>query len=259
MIHAPKFSPYQNGLAERSTRSLEIAVKNIITATKAKCPTQEISTQAVIAKNHVPRAAPGLSPALAMTGRCDILAGHGRIAFNRDPEKCDSLLRMNNSMSNILHARNAIITADATNAIKTMLSRKSPDRYMIHFFPGASVQIAMNHMWAGTFRVVCALGSNSILERASRLFKWPKCKTRLIHDMETERFDATVIPQDVEPTSHSSQSGGKVARNDPPEGSANDGKLDSSIPPLLVPFLPEHSASSHPMVGKPDVIQFAQP
>ena len=108
--------------------------------------------------------------------------------------KCDSLLQMNNSMSNISNSRNAIITADATHAIKTMLSRKSPDRYAIHFFPVESVQISMNHSRTGTYRAVAVMDSNLILERTDRLYKWPKCKTRTIHDMETERFGATVIP-----------------------------------------------------------------
>ena len=44
MIRAPAFTPNQNVLAERSTRLLEIAVKNIISGTKAICPSREIST-----------------------------------------------------------------------------------------------------------------------------------------------------------------------------------------------------------------------
>ena len=67
----------------------------------------------------------GVSPALAMTGRCDILPGYGRAAVIHDPEQSDSLLRANNSMSTILNARNAIIDADAINDIKTMLTRKN--------------------------------------------------------------------------------------------------------------------------------------
>ena len=35
MIHAPQFAPQQNGMAERSTRSLKIAAKHIISATHA--------------------------------------------------------------------------------------------------------------------------------------------------------------------------------------------------------------------------------
>ena len=171
MIHAPKFSPNQNGLAERSTRSLEIAVKNLITATQALAPTQEILTQAVIAKNHVPHAVTGIPPAMAMTGRCDILDGHGQTAFTHDPNASDSLIRTTNNLNNILNARNAIIAADASYAIKTMLSRKSPDRCMTHFAPGVSVQIAMKQSWIGTYRVVSVLDSNLVLERANRIFK----------------------------------------------------------------------------------------
>ena len=73
MIHAPQFASHQNGLAERSARSLEISAKRIISATCENCTTQEILTQSVISKNHVPHAVTGLSPELAMTGRCEIL------------------------------------------------------------------------------------------------------------------------------------------------------------------------------------------
>ena len=178
MIHAPQNAPHQNGLAERSTRSLEIAVKHIISATNAKAPCQEILTQAVIAKNHVPHAVTGVPPALAMTGRCDILPGYSQTAFAHDPDQADSLTRVGNSLSTILNARNAIIIADAKYPIKTVLARKSPARYKSHFYPGASVQIAMNHSWVGTYRVASVLDSNLILGRSERLFKWPECKTR---------------------------------------------------------------------------------
>ena len=197
MIRAPKFHPNQNGMAERSTRSLKIAVKNLIAATQALAPTQEILTQAVIAKNHVPHAVTGVPPAMAMTGRCDILAGHGMAAFTHDPNASDSLGRSTNNLSNILNARNAIIMADASYAIKTMLSRKPPGRFMTHFTPGAAVQIATKQSWIGTYRVVSVLGSSLVLERANRIFKWPKCKTRVIHDLENERFGSTVVNPDT--------------------------------------------------------------
>ena len=222
MIHAPKYAPYQNGIAERSTRSLKIAVENIITATNALAPSQEILTQAVIAKNHVPHAVTGIPPALAMTGRCDFLSGCGQTAFAHDPDKVDSLSRINNSLVTILNARNAIITADANHAIKTMLGRKAPDRFNIYFYPGASVQIAMNQSWVGTYRVVAVMDSNLVLGRATRLFKWPKCKTRMIHDAETERFDATIIPPSNENVNKIPKTDDSNTGADPSVGSSND-------------------------------------
>ena len=133
MIQAPQFTPQQNGLAERAVRSFKIAVKNIFAATKDACPCQEILTQAVIAKNHVPHTTTGLPPALAMTGRCDILAGFSHTAFNHDPEIADSVMKANNGMRTIMNARNAIIFADAKNAVRTMISRKAPDRFWVIF------------------------------------------------------------------------------------------------------------------------------
>ena len=110
-----------------------------------------------------------------MTGRCDILSGYSHTASVHAPEQADSLLKVNNSPVAILNARNAIIADGANNAIKTMLNRISPDRYKIHFCPGASVEIAMNHSRVGTYRLVSVLGRNLILARDARLFKWPKC------------------------------------------------------------------------------------
>ena len=68
---------------------------------------------------------------------------------------------------------------------------------MTHFSPGFSVQIAMNQSWVGTYRVVSVLDSNLVLERRSKIPKWPKCKTRVIHDMEAERFDSTIVDSGV--------------------------------------------------------------
>ena len=224
MIHAPRFAPHQNGIAERSTRSLKIAVGNLTTATNTTDPAQDISTQSAIAKNHVPHSVTGIPPAMAMTGRCDILAGHGYTALTHDPNAFDSLIRVTNNMNNILNARNAIIVADASYAIKTMLSRKSPDRFMTHFVPGVAVQIAIKQTWVGTYRVVSVLGSNLILDRANKLFKWPKNKTRVIHELEGERFDhAVIVTGKKDPTR-------EVANLPPPLGGEQPASSSSNIP-----------------------------
>ena len=126
MIRAPTQSPHQNGLDGRSVRSLAPAARNIIHATDAKCPSQEVLTQAAIAENHVPRAKTGIPPALAMTGQCDVFAGRAFTAFNRDPKIADSLFRVMNTMSSVMNARNALIFNDANGAIRKMLSLTSP-------------------------------------------------------------------------------------------------------------------------------------
>ena len=129
-----------------------------------------------------------------MAGRCDILAGYGRAAFTREPAQSDPLWRVANNLHNILNARNAISVSDSSQAIKTTLARKSLGGFTTHFSPGASLRISPNHSRTGEYRVVSLLDSNLVLGRAIRLFKWPKCKTRSIHDMPNGRFDATKIP-----------------------------------------------------------------
>ena len=257
MIHAPQFPSHQNGSDERSTRSLKIAIKNIISATGALGPSQEIVTQAVIAKNHVPHAVTGLPPALVMTGRGDFLPGHGRAAFTHGPEQHDAITRVNNSTSVILNARNAIITADSNYAIKTMLNRKSPGRFMSHFFPGASVQIAMNNSRVGTYRVVSVIDSNLALGRSNRIFKRPKCKTRMIHDFETERFDATAIPAaDDHPVNESDIDPLKGA-NDQSVGSSNDTGINVGVLPPEMSHMDELVGAS--VKNDASAIQFSQP
>ena len=79
------------------------------------------------------------------------------------------MMRVGNSTIAILNARNAIITADANNAIKTSMARKPPDRYMIHFPPGASVHIDPTQSRNGTYRVLSVLGSNLAMRLDRRL------------------------------------------------------------------------------------------
>ena len=154
--------------------------------------TQAIVTQAVIAKNHVPHSITGIPPALATTGRCDILAGYSVTGFNREPDISDSVVRQCNSLKNIMNARDAIILADAENAADSLLRHKPPDRAN-QFSPlGASVQICKNDKWIGTFRVVAVIRSNLVVERAGELLKWPQCKCRLIYETPMERMDLAV-------------------------------------------------------------------
>ena len=136
MIRAPpKFTAKQNWLEERAVRSFKIAVKkNIADAPKYSRPCREILTHASIDTHHLPHSATGIPPALAMTGRCDISSGYPHTAFNHDPEIAESVMEINNNVRNITNARNAIVFADAHRAVRTMMSRKAPDRPMSHFF-----------------------------------------------------------------------------------------------------------------------------
>ena len=118
-IRAPVRTPHQNGLAERTVRSLKAAVQSIVQNENHSQPSQALLTLAVIAKNHAPHAVTGLPPAFAMTGRCDILSGSSTSIWEHDPMNHDSLIPQMNSLRKILEARNAIIQADSTHAIQT--------------------------------------------------------------------------------------------------------------------------------------------
>ena len=103
---------------------IEVGRGNIIHAMGAKCPSHDILTQSVFAKKHVPRATTGNPPALAMTGRRDMMAGRAFAAFNHDPEDADSLLRVNNTMRTIMTARKALIFNDENASVRTMFPPK---------------------------------------------------------------------------------------------------------------------------------------
>ena len=166
---------------------------NIFPATKNARPCQEILTRSAIAENHAPHTTTGLPPALAMTGRCDILAGYSHTAFNHDPEIADPVMKVINITRNITHARNAIISADANCAVRTMLPRKAPGLFSSHFCWRVSAN-RFRKSRTGNYLVSAAMDSNLISERAGRVSKWPKCKSRLIHDDSLDRFDSVKLP-----------------------------------------------------------------
>ena len=111
-------------------RSFKIDVKNIFFDTESACPRQEILTRAAIAKNQGPRATTGFPPALAMAGRCGVLAGNSQTAFNHDPEIDDSIMEINNNMRNIANERNAIISPKQI----TPFAPCYPDRHLVYFW-----------------------------------------------------------------------------------------------------------------------------
>ena len=68
-IRAPVRESHQNGLADRTVRSLKAAVRSIVRNDQYSQPSQALLTLAAIAENHAPRAVAGLPPAFATTGR----------------------------------------------------------------------------------------------------------------------------------------------------------------------------------------------
>ena len=194
MNQAPQFTPQQNGLADRAIRSFKISLRNIFAATENARLCQGIPTQSVIAKNHGPGDTTGFPPALDMAGRCDVLAGYSHTAFNRDDEIDDSVTKVNSNMRNIMNARSAAISPEEKRARRAQCFQERPMPISESFFVAPSVQIALDKSWTCDYRVLAVMGINLILERAGRVFKLPKCKSRLIHDDSMDLFDSTVIP-----------------------------------------------------------------
>ena len=128
LVAAPVRTQSQNGLAGRNARSIKTAVRNLLAAESYPKPEQRIVTLAVIAKNHAPHSLTGLPPALAMLGRCDLLAGIAQTAFNHNPDSSGPTMRQMNTLRNITNARNAIIHAEANRLIETCAGRPLTDR-----------------------------------------------------------------------------------------------------------------------------------
>ena len=140
LAHAPKAAPYQNGLAERVARSLKDALEAIL-AEEGTTPSQQNSTQDVMARNHVPHSATGVLPALAITGRCDILAGRAATACSYNRDAMDPEIQQENAMRNILNARTAVMVADAQRALNTCLQRNLPGQSNDLYPVGSPAQI----------------------------------------------------------------------------------------------------------------------
>ena len=138
-IKAPTKMSHQNGLAERSVRSLKAATQSIALNEGHLELTQNTITLAVIAKNHAPHSVTGLPPAFAMTGRCDIGSGAAKCTWEHDPLSHDSLIPQTNAVRKILDARNTIMRRDAEYAVKTSLNHNLPDGKGAFFPIGSSV------------------------------------------------------------------------------------------------------------------------
>ena len=127
-----------------------------------------------IARNHTPHTIAGIRPALAMTGRTDMLAVCGAKIWYNDPESVgDVAAREQNSMRNIPNARNAAIAASSRHALETLLSRNLPGR----------------GKWVGACRVVAQAASNSVVEQGRRVRKWPKVKCRFFETQNDGKLD----------------------------------------------------------------------
>ena len=164
-IRAPVRAPHQNGLEERTARSLKADVQSIVQNDRYSHPSQALLTLAVISENRTPHSATGLPPAFAMAGRCDVLSGAITCMWEHGHLSHDSLIPQMNSLRKILEARNSVIHADSANAIRTCLNRNLIDRAQEHFPIEASVQIAVDSQWIDTFRVIAHSAGNTMIER----------------------------------------------------------------------------------------------
>ena len=190
IAHAPKTAPQQNGLAERAVRSIKTATRQLMSGPNM-APSQTILTQVTMARNHVPHTVTGIPPALAMTGRADLLAGHASTAWNHDPQSIDPAVRQTNAMRNIPNARSALIRADAERALVTCANRNLPGRSQEFRPVGSSVQIALRGNWVGTYRVIGHSSINLIIERGKKVLKRLKYKARLIPSQPEEGLEGT--------------------------------------------------------------------
>ena len=194
-IKAPTKMSHQNGLAERSVRTLKAAIQSIAINEGHMELNQNTITLAVIAKNHAPHAVTGLPPAFAMTGRCDIASGAATCTWEHDPLSHDALIPQVNAVRKIIEARNEIMRKDAEHAVKTSLNHNLPDGKG-QFIPiGSSVQIAVGKDWIGTFRVIAHSAGNLLVERGNKILKWPRCRTRLMNQECNDSMDNIPMPQ----------------------------------------------------------------
>ena len=194
-IKAPTKMSHQNGLAERSVRSLKAAIQSIAINEGNLELTQNTITLAVIAKNHAPHAVAGLPPAFAMTGRCDVASGAATCTWEHDPLSHDSLIPQMNAVRKIMDARNAIMRRDAEHAIKMSLGHNLPGGEGDFFPIGSSVQIAVDKDWIGTFRVIAHSAGNLLVERGNKILKWPRCRTRLANQECDDVMDNIPMPR----------------------------------------------------------------
>ena len=172
LIAAPQREYRQNGLPERSSRSLKTATKATTTDGNAEHG-QNAPTQASIARNHGQRSTAGIPPALSMTGRADLLSGCAASIWNRDPSDDESLVvKQQQALGNITDARNASISGYSKQALRRAISRNLPDRASIHIPIGAGAKIADRGKWICEYRAIALSAGNVIVERGSHQLKW---------------------------------------------------------------------------------------
>ena len=178
LVQDPKETPHQNGLFGSVVCPIGISPMQVLLDMSLH-PPQSLLTQVAMTRNHVPHTATGILPEIAMTGRCELLAGHAATAWNHDPLSVDPAVRHVNSIRNIPNARNAIVTEDARRAPITCADRNLPDRSHEFAPVGFSVQIALRGERGGSYRVVGRSGSDIIAGKGRKVFKWQKYKVRL--------------------------------------------------------------------------------
>ena len=121
-----------------------------------------------MARNDFPHTAAGIPPALAMTWRCGLLAGHASGARPHDPEGNDPAAAHSDEMRHILKARTAVMQADAQRTLAACVNRNLPDRSKLFYPANDTVCVAILGAWIGAWRAIGHTGSKLILEMGEK-------------------------------------------------------------------------------------------
>ena len=164
-------------------------------------PSRKILIRAVMARSHAPHTVTGLPPAMAMTGRCDFLAGHAATAWTHNPDAVGPAKLQSNALSRILTARTSAMAADAERALTTCLQRNIPGRSTECNPIGDKGRISQRGEWVGDWRVVAHSSSNLILGKGRKITKRPKINTRRAIPDTGDQLDRAPVREEEDTTS----------------------------------------------------------